>query len=184
MITTAKEGGLRIYDLDGAELQSLTADPAPRADGVAGRYNNVDIAYGLDLGAGVGAVDVAVVSDRYNDQLRFFAIDPAGAQAAAPVHEITAAGQPFLFSADRDEVDDEHTAYGLAVWQPAGSAPLAVVTPGRDHDGRDRGTHRRERACRLSPRRDRRLTRHRFRFPTARPGSRAKSPASSRSSKG
>ena len=128
VIATAKEGGLRVYDLDGAELQSLPADPAPRADGVAGRYNNVDIAYGLDLEAGAGPVDVAVVSDRYNDQLRFFAIDPAGAQAQIPVREITAAEQPFLFSTDRAEVADEHTAYGLAVWQPAGSAPVAVVT--------------------------------------------------------
>ena len=126
VIATAKEGGLRVYDLDGGELQSLAAEPAPRADGVAGRYNNVDIAYGLDLGA--GPVDVAVVSDRYNDQLRFFAIDPAGAEAPAPVHEITAAEQPFLFSADRDEVGDDHTAYGLAVWQPTDGATVTVVT--------------------------------------------------------
>ena len=97
VIATAKEGGVRVYDLDGGELQSLAAEPAPRADGVAGRYNNVDIAYGLDLGA--GPVDVAVVSDRYNDQLRFFAIDPAGARAEAPVYEITASGMTHHRSA-------------------------------------------------------------------------------------
>lgn len=126
VITTAKEGGLRVYDLAAAELQSLAAEPAPRADGVDGRYNNVDIAYGLDLGD--GPVDVAVVSDRYNDQLRFFAIDPAGASATAPLREVTAPELPFLFSVDRNEVDEEHTAYGLAVWQPAGGDPVAVVT--------------------------------------------------------
>ena len=41
VIATAKEGGLRVYDLASAELQSIAADPAPRADGVDGRYNNV-----------------------------------------------------------------------------------------------------------------------------------------------
>ena len=28
----------------------VAADPAPQADGVAGRYNNVDLAYGLRVG--------------------------------------------------------------------------------------------------------------------------------------
>ena len=126
VITTAKEGGLRVYDLAADELQSLAAEPAPRADGADGRYNNVDIAYGLDLGD--GPVDLAVVSDRYNDQLRFFAIDPAGASAAQPLHEVTAPELPFLFSADRAEVEEEHTAYGLAVWQPKGGDAVAVVT--------------------------------------------------------
>jgi 3-phytase len=44
VIATAKEGGLRVYGLGSAEFQSIAADPAPRADGVDGRYNNVDIA--------------------------------------------------------------------------------------------------------------------------------------------
>ncbi|HWI32067.1 MAG TPA: phytase [Microbacterium sp.] len=126
VIVTTKEGGLRVYDLDAQELQSLLALPAPRADGVNGRYNNVDIAYDLDLGE--GPVDVAVVSDRYNDQLRFFAIDPAGAAADLPLREVTARELPFLFSADRNEVGSEQTAYGLAVWQPTGQSPVAVVT--------------------------------------------------------
>src|SRR5262245_15767932 len=60
VIVTAKEGGLRVYDLAGAELQSIAASPAPRGDGVDGRYNNVDIAYGLELDR--GPVDIAVVS--------------------------------------------------------------------------------------------------------------------------
>ncbi|MFC8598527.1 phytase [Isoptericola sp. NPDC057191] len=126
VLATAKEGGLRVYDTDGRELQALAAAPAPRADGVPGRYNNVDVAYGLRVGG--RTVDVAVVSDRYNDQLRFFAIDPAGADAAAPLSEITAAGQPFLFQPDRAGVDTEHTAYGLAVWQPRAGEAYAVVT--------------------------------------------------------
>ncbi|MBM7831792.1 3-phytase [Agromyces cerinus] len=127
VIVTAKEGGLRVYDLESDELQSLPATVAPRADGTEGRYNNVDIAYGVELAG--ERVDVAVVSDRYNDQLRFFTIDPAGTEAETPLVEVTAAEQPFLFSADRATVDEGHTAYGLAVWQPtAGDEVYAVVT--------------------------------------------------------
>jgi 3-phytase len=126
VIVTAKEGGLRVYDLDGGELQSILASPAPRADGVDGRYNNVDIAYGLTVGG--KKIDVAVVSDRYNDQLRFWAIDPAGADAATPLTEITAPEQPFLFSPDRETVDEEHTAYGVAVWQRRRGPASVVVT--------------------------------------------------------
>lgn len=125
VITTAKEGGLRVYDTHAAEVQSLAATAAPRADGVPGRYNNVDIAYGLDV-AGT-PTDVAVVSDRFNDQLRFFAVDPDGADADEPLTEITAPGQQFLFQPDRAGVESEQTAYGLAVWQD-GDATYAVVT--------------------------------------------------------
>ena len=126
VIVTAKEGGLRVYDLDSSELQSLEATPAPRVDGVDGRYNNVDIAH--DVMFQGQEVDVAVVSDRYNDQLRFFLIDPAGAEAAAPLREVTAPQQAFLFNPDRAAVDEEHTAYGVAVWQPSADETYAVVT--------------------------------------------------------
>lgn len=91
-----------------------------------GRYNNVDIAYGMSLGR--QTVDVAVVSDRYNDQLRFFAIDPAGADAAQPLREVTASEQEFLFNPDRAAVDEEHTAYGVAAWQPGDGSTYAVIT--------------------------------------------------------
>jgi 3-phytase len=126
VIVTAKEGGLRVYDLDDQELQSLPATPAPQPDAVDGRYNNVDIAYGLEIAD--EAIDVAVVSDRFNDTLRFFWIDPDGAAADTPLTEITAPGQPFLFQPDRAGVDSEQTAYGLAVYQPRRGAPYAVVT--------------------------------------------------------
>ncbi|GAA1716499.1 phytase [Isoptericola hypogeus] len=126
VVVTAKEGGLRVYDMRAHELQSVAATPAPRADGVDGRFNNVDIAYGLEVGG--ETVDVAVVSDRYNDQLRFFAVDPDGAEADTPLTEITAPGLPFLFQPDREGVTSEHTAYGLAVYQPDRGPAYAVVT--------------------------------------------------------
>ncbi|MEU4364795.1 phytase [Promicromonospora sp. NPDC023987] len=126
VIATAKEGGLRVYSVAATELQSVAATAAPRADGVPGRFNNVDIAYSLDVDG--RATDVAVVSDRYNDQLRFFAIDPAGADAEAPLTEVTAPELDFLFSPDRETVAEDQTAYGLAVYQPRGGAAYAVIT--------------------------------------------------------
>jgi 3-phytase len=126
VIVTAKEGGLRVYDLASQELQSIEATPAPRDDGVDGRFNNVDIAYGVALDG--ETVDVAVVSDRYNDVLRFWVIDPAGADAATPLTEVTAPEPEFLFNPDRAAVDEEQTAYGLAVYQPDPESAFAVVT--------------------------------------------------------
>ncbi|MGO0577926.1 phytase [Ornithinimicrobium panacihumi] len=126
VIVTAKEGGLRVYDLGSRELQSVAATPAPRADGEDGRYNNVDVAYDVPLGG--EPVDVAVVSDRYNDQVRFWVIDPDGARADQPLTEVTAVELPFLFHADREGVDTEQTAYGLAVWQPRQGGTYVVVT--------------------------------------------------------
>ncbi|MBC6457072.1 phytase [Actinomadura sp. HBU206391] len=126
VIVTAKEGGLRVYDRGSRELQSLPATEAPRVDTAVGRYNNVDIAYGVSLAG--RKVDVAVVSDRYNDQLRFFVIDSAGTAARTPLTEVTAADQSFLFNPDREAVDEEHTAYGLAIWQPRPGETYAVVT--------------------------------------------------------
>lgn len=125
VVATAKEGGLRVYSVAATELQSLPATPAPRADGVPGRYNNVDIAYGLDVEG--APTDVAVVSDRYNDQIRFFAIDPEGADAGTPLTEVTAPELGFLFSPDRETVAEDQTAYGLAVYQRRGET-YAVVT--------------------------------------------------------
>nr|BFF19121.1 hypothetical protein GCM10025730_26420 [Promicromonospora thailandica] len=126
VVVTAKEGGLRVYGVDATELQSVPATPAPRADGVPGRYNNVDIAHGLRVDGRTR--DVAVVSDRYNDQVRFFAIDPAGSAAATPLTEVTAPEQEFLFSPDRETVAEDHTAYGLAVYQPRRGEASVVVT--------------------------------------------------------
>lgn len=128
VIVTAKEGGLRVYDLRGRQLQSLTATKAPRADGVDGRYNNVDIARGLTVGG--QRRDVAVVSDRYNDQLRFFAIDPAGTAARTPLREVTAPELPFVFQRNRAGVESEQTAYGLAVWQHDGRTHVSLTQEG------------------------------------------------------
>ena len=53
MIATAKEGDLRVYDLDSPPaVQSLPAPAAPGPDHAPGRFNNVDLVRGLRLSPG------------------------------------------------------------------------------------------------------------------------------------
>jgi len=60
VIATAKEGGLRVYDLDARLVQSLPAPRPPAEDDAPGRFNNVDLVTGLRTST--GRADVAVVS--------------------------------------------------------------------------------------------------------------------------
>ncbi|GEA86870.1 phytase [Cellulomonas cellasea] len=119
VIGTAKTGGLRVYDLAGRELQSVAAPPAPGPDAAPGRFNNVDVVLGMKLDG--RKVDVAVVTDRGRDRLRFYAIDPTAVAAGrAPLRDVTAADVPLLFSADEAAVDEQATGYGLATYSDDG----------------------------------------------------------------
>ncbi|UUS34328.1 MULTISPECIES: phytase [Streptomyces] len=112
VIATAKEGGLRVYDLDARQVQSLPAPPPTAPDDAPGRYNNVDLVLGTSL-AGRRS-DLAVVSDRGHDRLRVYRIDrddPAG-----PLTDVTDPGAAPIFSTSQDEINDQDTAYGLATW--------------------------------------------------------------------
>ncbi|MBK0373764.1 phytase [Streptomyces sp. RB110-1] len=112
VIATAKQGGLRAYDLDARQVQSIPAPAGPSAADKPGRFNNVDLVRGLRLG-GV-RTDVAVVSDRGNDRLRIYRIDrdkPGG-----PLTDVTQPGARPVFAADQAEINEQKTAYGLATW--------------------------------------------------------------------
>ncbi|GAB2745462.1 phytase [Streptomyces bullii] len=111
VIATAKEGGLRVYDLAGKEVQSIAAPPAPTPDDKPGRFNNVDLVSGFPLPT--GRADVAVVTDRGRDHLRIYRITPGSAQ---PLTDITDPNAPLVFSRTLDEVNDQATPYGLATW--------------------------------------------------------------------
>ncbi|UOB15223.1 phytase [Streptomyces sp. HP-A2021] len=113
VIATAKEGGLRVYDLDARLVQSLPAPRPPAEDDAPGRYNNVDLVTGLRTST--GRADVAVVSDRGNDRLRIYRIDPL--KPGGPLTDITAPATAPVFSTDQAEINDQRTAYGLATWQ-------------------------------------------------------------------
>ncbi|MFD6585457.1 phytase [Streptomyces anulatus] len=113
VIATAKEGGLRVYDLDARLVQSLPAPAAPGPEHAPGRFNNVDLVRGLRLSPG-GTADLAVTSDRGHDRLRIHRIDPS--RPGGPLTDVTDPAAPRVFSADQDEVDEQATAYGLATW--------------------------------------------------------------------
>ncbi|MER5643129.1 phytase [Streptosporangium sp. NPDC002524] len=122
VMTTAKEGGLYAYDLDGRRLQHVPAPAAPGEDDEPGRFNNVDLVYGLRLSGGVKA-DLAVVSDRGRDQIRFYAVDKdavgkgGAGRGRAPLTDVTDPAVPFVFNTGQEQVNDARTAYGLATWQ-------------------------------------------------------------------
>lgn len=124
-VATAKNGGLRAYDFRGRELQSIPAPPPPAEDDAAGRFNNVDIAYGVR--AGHRRVDLAVVTDRGRDQLRVYEIRPwARRLGLPPLVDRTAPDAPLVFSADQAEVNDQATAYGVTASVRGGAADVYV----------------------------------------------------------
>ncbi|MFI5496728.1 phytase [Actinoplanes sp. NPDC051859] len=102
VIGTAKNAGLRVYNLAGRELQSI-----PAGDG--GRFNNVDVT----------SRNLVVVTDRGRDRLRFFRIDPRTLRLT----NVTDPNVPLLFAKDEAEVEDQATGYGLAT-----SGTLAAVS--------------------------------------------------------
>ncbi|MFH8569476.1 phytase [Streptomyces sp. NPDC017993] len=125
VIATAKEGGLRVYDLDARQVQSLPAPPAPGPDDAPGRFNNVDLVSRLQLPS--GRADIAVASDRGHDKLRIYRIDrdrPGG-----PLTDVTDPAAPTVFSTGQDEINEQQTAYGLATWtDPATGRSYALVS--------------------------------------------------------
>jgi 3-phytase len=129
VVSTLKEGGLDVYDLTGRLVQHVA--PGAAGPGLvlnSARYNNVDLIYGFKLKN--QKVDLAVVSDRYNDMVRFFAIDPEGAAAGDPLTEVTAPGLPWIWVATPAELEEANTTYGLAVTQtdPNGKQAFAFVS--------------------------------------------------------
>ncbi len=115
VITTLKDGGLATFDLQGNLVQTIL----PAAFGEI-RYNNVDLVYGFELGG--ESVDLAVVSDRTNDTLAIFKINPDNQQ----LEDVTADGiLETIFGID----DGEATAYGLATYKsPVSGISYAFVT--------------------------------------------------------
>ncbi|MFE7872608.1 phytase [Micromonospora humida] len=122
VIVTAKNGGLRVYDLRARERQAVATPPAPGPDDEAGRFNNVDLVSGFRLAG--RPVDLAVVTDRGRDQLRFYRIDPVSRRLV----DVTAPEPPFAFSRDQADVNTQRTAYGLGTFTDRDGAAYAVVS--------------------------------------------------------
>ncbi|MEU2021446.1 phytase [Streptomyces sp. NPDC016469] len=121
VVATAKQGGLRVYDLDAREVQSIPAPAGPGADDAPGRFNNVDLVHSARLG------DLAVATDRGNDRLRIYRIDRD--RANGPLADVTDRTVPAVFSASQDEINEQRTAYGLATFtDPATGRSFALVS--------------------------------------------------------
>ncbi|PSN13515.1 phytase [filamentous cyanobacterium CCT1] len=117
-IMTLKNTGLKVYDLAGNQLQEINPE------GV--RYNNVDIIYNFELGG--ETVDLAVASDRGNDTLSIFRIDPDNRQLTDITAAELAAPAFSIFGVD----DGEQTAYGLATYTSIQDGSQYVFTTQRD----------------------------------------------------
>ncbi|MGW6413797.1 phytase [Streptomyces sp. NPDC055055] len=125
VVATAKEGGLRVYDLDARPVQTIAAPPAEHEGEAPGRFNNVDLVHGMRLSS--GRADLAVTSDRGHDRLRFYRIDRD--RAGGPLVDVTDPAAPAVFSRDQAEIDEQRTAYGLATWtDPSSGRSYAVVS--------------------------------------------------------
>jgi 3-phytase len=115
VVATKKNAGLSVYDLKSKEIQAIRAPLPPRPDDATGRFNNVDSIYGFKLQG--KSVDLAVTTDRGSDKLRIYAIDPKKAsQGLAPLSDVTDPKAAFIFSRNQDEVNNQRTAYGLALY--------------------------------------------------------------------
>ncbi|WP_337192391.1 phytase [Streptomyces sp. YIM 132580] len=131
VIATAKEGGLRVYDLKARTLQSLAAPPAAGPDDAPGRFNNVDLVHGLRLSS--VRADLAVVSDRGHDRLRFYRIDRD--RVGGPLTDVTDPAAPPVFSKNQAEINDQRTAYGLATWTDPSSGKSFALVSRRERTG-------------------------------------------------
>lgn len=135
VIATAKNGGLRVYDLNATQVQSLLNANAT-VDGVnqASRLNNVDVQYGFKLADGSRA-DVAVFTDRGQDRLRMFMItDTPG----APLQEIAmSSSSPSRLYPNGigtgQAIGTQATGYGITLWRDQGADKLyALVNQRRE----------------------------------------------------
>jgi myo-inositol-hexaphosphate 3-phosphohydrolase/phosphodiesterase/alkaline phosphatase D-like protein len=110
VVTSVKNGGLRIYDLSGSLVQTINPDNI--------RYNNVDLQYGFKLGS--QTVDIAVASDRNNDKLAIFQINPNPTTAGQYLQDITDSSIGTIFQAAPFEAPysaSTRSAYGLALYR-------------------------------------------------------------------
>lgn len=107
-IATLKEGGMAVYDLNGFELQFISPFyDAPNR----GRFNNVDLRYDFLLGG--ERIDIAVATERNNNTIRIFQIDPNARQLI----DITDPSIGTEFFPDFRIGNPDGESYGLAMYK-------------------------------------------------------------------
>ena len=114
VLGSKKNAGLSVYDLSGNELQSIAPSRV--------RYNNVDVQYGFNLGD--RNVDLAITSDRRNDTLKIFSINPSTRQ----LQDVTDTSIGTMFTPS-GRTNGSTTAYGLALYHsPISGKSYAFVS--------------------------------------------------------
>jgi myo-inositol-hexaphosphate 3-phosphohydrolase len=115
VLTTVKNGGLRVYDLSGNLVQII--NPPNAANPSAIRYNNIDLQYGFSVEG--QKLDIAVASDRNNDKLAIFKINPNAANGNV-LEDITDVSAATLFQSAPFTAPysaSTRSAYGLALYR-------------------------------------------------------------------
>ncbi|MEH2051947.1 phytase [Nostoc sp.] len=110
VLTSVKNAGLRVYDLSGNLLQ--TVNPG----GI--RYNNIDLQYGFKLGN--QSIDIAVASDRQNDKLAIFKINPNPTTPGQYLENITDSNIGTIFQTSPFEPPysaSTRSSYGLTLYR-------------------------------------------------------------------
>jgi myo-inositol-hexaphosphate 3-phosphohydrolase/phosphodiesterase/alkaline phosphatase D-like protein len=110
ILTAVKNAGLQVYDLSGNLLQEINPGDI--------RYNNIDLQYGFKLGR--TEVDIAIATDRNNDTLAIFKINPEPNAKGEYLEEITARNVGPLFQSRPFEPPyspSERSAYGVALYK-------------------------------------------------------------------
>ncbi|MEH2084642.1 MAG: phytase [Nostoc sp.] len=124
VLTSVKNAGLRVYDLSGNLLQ--TVNPG----GI--RYNNIDLQYGFKLGN--QSVDIAVASDRQNDKLAIFKINPNPTTSGQYLEDITDSNIGTIFQGLPFEPPysaSTRSSYGLALYRSPVTNDYYVFTSRR-----------------------------------------------------
>ncbi|MGH2412731.1 MAG: phytase [Microcystaceae cyanobacterium] len=118
VLGTRKDAGLGVYDLSGHQLQSILPGKV--------RYNNVDLLYGFKLEG--SSVDIAIASDRRNDTLAIFKIDPT----TRLLESVAARDLGTIFTPMGEVSNGTTTAYGLASYRSPYSGKNYVFVSRRE----------------------------------------------------
>jgi myo-inositol-hexaphosphate 3-phosphohydrolase len=106
-------------------VQSVAAPAGPTPEDARGRFNNVDLVPGVRLGR--GRADLAVTTDRGNDRLRIYRVDPAA--PGGPLTDVTDPAAAPVFAADQAGA---RYPRGLLVVQDGHDTPGDGDTAGTD----------------------------------------------------
>ncbi|MEA5553739.1 phytase [Anabaena cylindrica UHCC 0172] len=124
VLTSVKNAGVRVYDLSGNLLQTVNPGDV--------RYNNIDLQYGFQLGG--ESIDIAVASDRGNDKLVIFKINPNSTDGNY-LEDITDSNIGTIFQAAPFAPPYEpssRSSYGLAMYRSPFTNDYYVFTGRRE----------------------------------------------------